>query len=78
MANREAEDFRSSLCDLTVNSKPLISMLTMLAEENQSHAEEIVKVIENHIFQVNRAFSSIQNNIGFYEKNPTQSCPDND
>lgn len=52
MASKEAEDFRSSLCDLTVNSKPLISMLTMLADENQTHAEQIVDVIENHIFQV--------------------------
>lgn len=52
MANKEAEEFRSSLCDLTVNSKPLISMLTMLAEENQAHAEKIVEVIEIHIFQV--------------------------
>ena len=53
MSNKEAEDFRSSLCDLTVNSKPLISMLTMLADENQEHAEKIVEVIEGHIFQVN-------------------------
>lgn len=55
MANREAEDFRSSLCDLTVNSKPLISMLTMLAEENQEHAEQIVGVIESHIYQVKKS-----------------------
>jgi len=48
----ELDDFRSSLNDLTVNSKPLISMLTMLAEENQAHAEQVVQVIESHIFQV--------------------------
>ncbi|XP_067944816.1 pre-mRNA cleavage complex 2 protein Pcf11-like [Watersipora subatra] len=52
MASKEAEEFRSSLCDLTVNSKPLISMLTMLAEESQAHSEQIVKVIETHILQV--------------------------
>ena len=52
MGEKEIEDFRSSLCDLTVNSKPLISMLTMLADESQSHAKQIVKVIENHIYQV--------------------------
>lgn len=52
MGSREAEEFRSSLCDLTVNSRPLISMLTMLAEENQAHAKQIVDVIEKHIYQV--------------------------
>lgn len=53
MGAKEAEDFRSSLCDLTVNSKPLISMLTMLADESQAHADQIVEVIEKHITQVN-------------------------
>lgn len=64
MANKEAEDFRSSLCDLTVNSKPLISMLTMLAEENQEHAEHIVKVIEKHISQVNNSLLVYGNLVG--------------
>ena len=52
MSSPEAQEFQSSLCDLTVNSKPLISMLTMLAEENQQHAKQIVEVIERHIHQV--------------------------
>lgn len=55
MGSPEAQEFQSSLCDLTVNSKPLISMLTMLAEESQKHAQQIVKVIEHHIYQVKLA-----------------------
>lgn len=46
------EEYASSLADLTVNSKPLINMLTMLAEENIDSAASIVKVIENHLSQV--------------------------
>jgi hypothetical protein len=46
------EEYASSLADLTVNSKPLINMLTMLAEENVDHADTIVKVIEKHLSQV--------------------------
>ena len=46
------EEYASSLADLTVNSKPLINMLTMLAEENAATAPVIVKVIEKHLSQV--------------------------
>ncbi|XP_023244740.1 uncharacterized protein LOC111642603 [Centruroides sculpturatus] len=46
------EEYRSSLADLTCNSKPLISMLTMLAEDNLENAREIVKVIESHLQKV--------------------------
>jgi len=53
MADEAVDDFRSSLADLTFNSKPLINMLTMLAEENAQYAEQIVGVIEEHIRQVN-------------------------
>lgn len=55
MATEEelASDYASSLADLTVNSKPLINMLTMLAEENvETAAAVIVKVIEKHLSQV--------------------------
>jgi len=52
MAEEAVEDFKSSLTDLTFNSKPLINMLTMLAEENVLYAEHIVKVIEDHIQKV--------------------------
>ncbi|XP_068232652.1 pre-mRNA cleavage complex 2 protein Pcf11-like isoform X1 [Palaemon carinicauda] len=44
-----ADEYRSSLSDLTLNSKPLITMLTMLADENLTHAAVIVKVIEEQI-----------------------------
>lgn len=47
-----ADEYLSSLADLTVNSKPLINMLTMLADENVDHAPAIVQVIESHIEKV--------------------------
>lgn len=46
------QEYRSSLEELTANSKPLINMLTMLAEDNEQYAPEIVKVIETHLQQV--------------------------
>ncbi|XP_072157803.1 uncharacterized protein [Bemisia tabaci] len=48
-AQAQAAEYESSLGDLTVNSKPLINVLTMLAEENIAIAPLIVKAIENHI-----------------------------
>ncbi|XP_055372303.1 uncharacterized protein LOC129606180 [Condylostylus longicornis] len=53
MKQKIAEEYLSSLADLNVNSKPLINMLTILAEENIEHAEVIVKVVEQHIAKVN-------------------------
>lgn len=47
-----AEEYLSSLADLNMNSKPLINMLTILAEENIEHAATIVKVVEEHIAKV--------------------------
>ncbi|OQR67999.1 hypothetical protein BIW11_02094 [Tropilaelaps mercedesae] len=44
-----AAEFASSLRDLTTNSKPLISMLTMLADESRDHAEKIVEAIEHYL-----------------------------
>ncbi|KAK6625832.1 hypothetical protein RUM43_006131 [Polyplax serrata] len=52
MSKEVAEEYLSSLADLTVNSKPLINMLTMLADENVDHAPAIVQVIENHLEKV--------------------------
>lgn len=46
------EEYRNSLADLTQNSKPLINMLTMLAEDNEIHAAKIVQVIETHLQEV--------------------------
>ena len=45
-------EYLSSLMDLNVNSKPLINMLTMLAEDNMDFASVIVHAIEKHITQV--------------------------
>ena len=56
MATNDAEsvlkDYKSSLSDLTFNSKPMINVLTMLAEENEVHADGIVRVIRNRIKKV--------------------------
>ncbi|KAH8398962.1 hypothetical protein KR222_004292 [Zaprionus bogoriensis] len=51
-ARRIGEEYLSSLTDLNCNSKPLINMLTMLAEENINYAHVIVRVVEYHISQV--------------------------
>lgn len=47
-----ADEYISSLSDLTINSKPLINMLTMLAEDNVEHASAIVQAVENHLQKV--------------------------
>ncbi|XP_070503584.1 pre-mRNA cleavage complex 2 protein Pcf11 isoform X2 [Chironomus tepperi] len=50
---KEVEDeYLSSLMDLNVNSKPLINMLTMLAEDNMECGHVIVRAIEKHLAQV--------------------------
>lgn len=47
-----ADEYISSLADLSVNSKPLITMLTMLAEESIDHAPAIVRAVEAHLLKV--------------------------
>jgi hypothetical protein len=47
-----AEEYASSLSDLTMNSKPLINLLTMLADENIMHAPIIVQAVEKHLQKV--------------------------
>uniref|UniRef100_A0A224X4V7 Pre-mRNA cleavage complex 2 protein Pcf11 n=1 Tax=Panstrongylus lignarius TaxID=156445 RepID=A0A224X4V7_9HEMI len=47
-----AEEYTSSLADLTINSKPLINMLTMLAEDYIEHAPIIVQVVEHHLQKI--------------------------
>ncbi|XP_015603412.1 uncharacterized protein LOC107271676 isoform X2 [Cephus cinctus] len=47
-----ADEYISSLSDLTINSKPLINMLTMLAEDNVEHAPAIVQAVETHLQKV--------------------------
>ena len=46
------EEYASSLEDLTFNSKPLINVLTMLAEENSKYGPRIVKLIEKRLLEV--------------------------
>lgn len=46
-------EYRSSLQDLTFNSKPLISMLTMLADDyKDTKAPDIVRCVEQRLHQV--------------------------
>ncbi|KAL1489883.1 hypothetical protein ABEB36_013810 [Hypothenemus hampei] len=45
-------EYTSSLADLTFNSKPLINVLTILAEENVPNAKIIVEAIEEHLAKV--------------------------
>lgn len=46
------EEYMSSLADLEQNSKPMIDMLTMLAEDHRQHAQIIVDAIKQRISQV--------------------------
>lgn len=52
MAKEIGEEYLSSLADLNVNSKPLINMLTILAEEYLEHASVIVQAVEQHLNKV--------------------------
>ncbi|XP_052224670.1 uncharacterized protein LOC127840322 isoform X3 [Dreissena polymorpha] len=49
LSQEDVDEYKSSLKDLNFNSKPLINMLTMLAEDHEHHAPEIVSVIEEHL-----------------------------
>ena len=46
------DEYRSSLEDLTFNSKPHINVLTILAEENKDHAEKVVQLVEDRLYKV--------------------------
>ncbi|KAG0674902.1 mRNA 3' end processing factor, partial [Kluyveromyces marxianus] len=43
------EEFKSTLDGLTFNSRPMITTLTQLAEENMSLAQEFVGMVENRV-----------------------------
>ncbi|XP_050071761.1 uncharacterized protein LOC126559634 [Anopheles maculipalpis] len=51
-AKQIEKEYLSSLADLNVNSKPLINMLTILAEENLEYAQIIVNAVEKHLTKV--------------------------
>ncbi len=46
------KDYELSLEDLTFNSKPIINMLTMLADKHRPLAGQIVDLIESRFFKV--------------------------
>lgn len=46
-------DYTASLAELRMNKKPLISMLTILAEDYVDHAPSIVEAVETHLRKVN-------------------------
>jgi pre-mRNA cleavage complex 2 protein Pcf11 len=46
------ESYRTALANLTFNSRPLINMLRMLAEDNELIAVKIVQVIDEQIEKV--------------------------
>ena len=50
--NAIREEYMSSLADLDQNSKPMIDMLTMLADDQRQHAPVIVDAIKRRIAQV--------------------------
>lgn len=52
MSKEVAEEYVSSLAELTNNSKPHINMLTMLADDNIVHAPAIVDAVEKHLQKV--------------------------
>lgn len=45
-------EYRSSLADLHVNSKPHIDMLTIVAKENAHYAKLIASLIEERLYEV--------------------------
>ncbi|KAJ5169084.1 uncharacterized protein N7482_004678 [Penicillium canariense] len=49
VSDEVAEDYKSSLEDLTGNDRFQISNLTVIAKENTEHAMAISRVLENHI-----------------------------
>jgi pre-mRNA cleavage complex 2 protein Pcf11 len=65
MTDEIATEYRTSLEDLTFNSKPVINMLTMVAEENIEHAEEITRVIQERIQKVHNRIQFSTNLASF-------------
>lgn len=53
-----AEEYSNALADLNINSKPLINMLTMLADENSAYAPIIVQCIERQLHKVFKLYNS--------------------
>jgi pre-mRNA cleavage complex 2 protein Pcf11 len=58
VSDEVAEDYKSSLEDLTGNDRFQISNLTVIAKENTEHAMAISRVLENHIRSVGASLFS--------------------
>jgi hypothetical protein len=64
--NEFMREYQQSLLDLTFNSKPIISSLTYIAEENRVAADHVVAAIEGRIRSVcHMATSTTKNNKPF-------------
>ncbi len=68
------EDYKSTLTELTANSKPHINLLTMLAEEGHECASKIVQAIESHIKQVFWSWNFSMFYCNFCFVGPVQFC----
>jgi len=51
-ASEAADEYRSTLAELSNNNKTQINLLTILAEDYQSFSADIVDVIEERIREV--------------------------
>lgn len=51
-AQEVKQDYLESLQELTFNSKPIITNLTVIAQENVAFAQVIAQAIEEHIIKV--------------------------
>lgn len=57
------QDYLYSLKELTFNSRPIITNLTVIAQESVSHAQAITKAIEEHINKVSSRRTKTQNRL---------------
>lgn len=52
-------DYMGRLAELTVNSRPIIQNLSMVAQEYSRYADVVTECIEQHIRRVSLPFSSL-------------------
>jgi len=58
MADEVASSYALQLQDLKMNSKPVINVLTMMAEDYIRSAPIVVQTIEKHLARVSQEFES--------------------
>lgn len=77
-ARDDYHDFKVALNDLKLNSKPLINVLTILAEEKIHHAPQIVRAVEERIIEVRANINFLSNrfsrSISRVEVNLSYQC----